>query len=813
MHTVWLRRAGLACAAALVAGAIGGAQVPAPAPPEPGLLFYLSGSRGLTADWTAGGDPEPNFASEVEIVADGAVGPAIQCGHTQVYAYRAPGNIYAERGTLAFFWRSREPVSPTEFPVFRVGYGDHSSWDMTWLRIDYNGKPGFDAFVTDVSLARTRVSYAMPEFPGQSEWVHLALAWDETEGIRFYVDGRMVAAQKARAVFAAALDQFGPHSRIISPYQVQSAYNFVRGGDIDELRIYDRMIGDAAVAALAQGRAPGPLPSFSRTPAEPRWRDEWWLRHGWNRPDDPPPALEAPAVRVRKVGIHDVYDIKRWWWKGTDGIRETTWPGVFNRSRLPGRTDYFVLPDWDCYSVSGESVFFTLPDEPWNHLEVSGAAIGSFALVPAGVRPPDPTAPASASSRVEAIPLFERPMSQERTFHRLAQPVIGRQIRFTNVEQETPIGEFDAYHVTPGAAPAGVGTLHYRLTGLVEPMYPSIREALAFVDGRYLADERSMMVGLPASPGIPRVSRTNQSPGLPLVHVFIPSDFRDTRLGSWRAGNSYTWTNLDGGLDGIAIDLPALDVRPTHGDLFPLNISIKDPIWPLRSMLDFSFSVKPGEAHTLWLDLRDRILPRGAGLYLTIAGAGADFGPAALEGADVRLVFKPAADAKAEHVLDRFTQVRDNFAQIIEERPNTRRLSLYARFETDLSDLLAIDPQHPRGREYWYEFNREQPRPAFALTPVPEGTPRWAARQVEYLRYVKRFVNWFIDHRQIANGEFGGGLSDDGDLTNWWPGTALMGVAPEKIRASLLRELDAFYEQGLFTNGLSTIQTDELHTW
>ena len=91
--------------------------------------------------------------------------------------------------------------------------------------------------------------------------------------------------------------------------------------------------------------------------------------------------------------------------------------------------------------------------------------------------------------------------------------------------------------------------------------------------------------------------------------------------------------------------------------------------------------------------------------------------------------------------------------------------------------------------------------------------PLWAFRQVEYLRYVTRFVDYFIDHRQLENGEFGGGLSDDGDLTNWWPGTAMMGAAPDKIRASLLKEMEAFYDQGMFTNGLSTIQTDELHSY
>jgi hypothetical protein len=77
------------------------------------------------------------------------------------------------------------------------------------------------------------------------------------------------------------------------------------------------------------------------------------------------PGRLNPALGVRKVEIHDVYDVKQWFWKGADGIRETTWPGVYNRSRLPGRDDYFPRPDSNCYSLSGKSVTFTLPDEPW----------------------------------------------------------------------------------------------------------------------------------------------------------------------------------------------------------------------------------------------------------------------------------------------------------------------------------------------------------------------------------------------------------------------------------------------------------------
>jgi hypothetical protein len=76
----------------------------------------------------------------VTVIRDGAKGDGLQCGHLQLLSYWAPGNIYAERGTLSFCWRSREPVGPTEFPIFRVGYADHSSWDMAWLRINTTAK-------------------------------------------------------------------------------------------------------------------------------------------------------------------------------------------------------------------------------------------------------------------------------------------------------------------------------------------------------------------------------------------------------------------------------------------------------------------------------------------------------------------------------------------------------------------------------------------------------------------------------------------------------------------------------------------------
>jgi hypothetical protein len=838
---------------------------PAPAD-QPGLLFYLSGDHGFTADYAAGGVPAPNFQSDVKILPGGSKGSYIQCGNTQLLSYWAPGNIYAQRGTLAFDWRSRDPVDATEFPIFRVGYADHSSWDMVWLRIDYNGH-GFDAFVTDVNLGRTRVSYTMPDFPKPNEWVHLALAWDENTGIKFYVNGKLAGAKAATGMFDAALDQFGPHSRIIGPTGVESSYNFDRGGDIDELRIYDRALSAENIATLAKDDVPQNLPPKPQSFATAEVQKEWWYHYGWNRPGDIATPLASPFTTVRKVEIHDVYDLKRWWWRATDGIRETTWPGVYNRSRLTGRNDYFQLPDWDTYSVSGKSVTFFMPDERWNHLEIEGGAWGSMVL----------EAHSLETEKDNSTTLFERPQGQERTFHQFDTPITGQKLLFTNVEQEEPIGELSAYYVHPGKEPDGILKLSYRLTGSVAPTdNPSLDTLVNFIQGRYPADQRQTLVAMPAGGGRgrrggpPLVSETEvaaepeevgtegagavagagsketggaarpssniaapASPGgrvrrgggaeqgsprgrtqtgLPIVHLLISVDLRDLRSGGGRGGGS-TWQNMDGGLDGIAIDLPALRMKPTHGEYIPMNIQVKDPLWPLRDMLDFSFSVKPNEPHTLWLDTRDRILPNDKSFYLTISSASPEFGAASLEGAEIRLIFKPRAEAIPEHVADRFTQVKDNYSNMVEEAVSSERLNAYNRFYADITDLLKVDPTNDLGLKYWYDANKEEVRPPYTQPTTPAGVPAWAALQVMDLDYFKRFVNWYIDNRQIENGEFGGGLSDDSDLTDIFPGLVFMGAKPEKITGSVDREMEAMYREGLVTNGLASGQYDELHSY
>jgi hypothetical protein len=754
---------------------------------DTGLLFHLTGDKGLTAD-VAGGVAAPNFADKVKIKTDPARGAYIEAAGEETLSWMAPGNIYAQRGTLSFYWRARDPVGPTAFPLFRVGYADHTSWDMTWLRIDWNGK-GFDAFVTDDNLARVRVSTtAAPPRPDQ--WILVTFTWDEAKGIALYIDGKPAAAKAQAAALDAGLDQFGPHSRVISPHQVQSAYQFVRGGDVDDIRIYDHALDDAAVAGLAAGQEPAPATATTDTRT-------WLYRYGWNRPADPPPYLADAKTTIRKVEFTDQFDRQQRMSQGSDGIAETTWPGVYNRSKLPGRHDYFELPDWNVYVEGGKAVTFTLPDEAYNRLAFQGAAYGSLTTIDAAGK---------------QTPLAKRAKGELRTDYQFAA-LKGGKLRFDNVVQETPIQELAAYNVTAAAEPDEF-TLSYLVRPSADPAaYPTLDNLSTFVKGRFAPGERTIVAALPAAaPSKPRADGS-AAPGQPIIHILIPADFRLGRPGGPVGKFQYGWQGMDAGLDGVAIDIPALKVKATHGELFPLNIKVKDPLWPGRGLIDVNVSVKPGEARTIYLDTRDRILPEGKSLYLTIAGAGADFDARQLDGMAVRLKFKPSADAKAEHVADRLAQARDNLAFLVEEHDVSKRLARYERLDLELSDLLKVDPTNLHGREMWAELNPEQPGVPVTVPTAPAGVPNWAFLQVEDLKRVRKYIEWWIDKRQDAYGDFGGGISDDDDLTAQWPPLALMGDIPDKTTASLNALLDAAYRNDMIPAGLSKIKTDELHSY
>ena len=744
------------------------------------LLFYLSGNS--TAAEKAAGEAKPFFEDGVK-ETDGVNGKAIEFGTRDILAWTAGRNIYAERGTLSFWWRSRFPLGPTAFPIFRVGYADHSSWDQCFMRIDYNGD-GVEAYVTDINLSRARVWTDGFRFPEPDKWTHIAVSWDELWGLKLYVNGKEAASEYRPAVYDAGLYAFGPHSRIIGPWHVQTDYNFTRGGDLCELSIWDHMLSDDEIAVLGEAKLPDAKP-YEFCFRDEATRKDYLLRSGM---DQYVPRIPETAA-ARKVEIAEAFDLKRWWFKGMDGIRETTWPGVYNRSRLKGRNDYFQLPDWDCYSLSGKAITFNMPYEPYNHIEISGSAYGKVELVDD-----------DASVKEE---LFTRRQGEERTVDTIANH-IGGKVRFTNEEIEEPIGDFSVFNVYEGKAPAGEASVTYGFAPMTECADDKEKYLYNFIGERYQPYQRFTLKGTADGDTSAKVDCVE---GLPFIHLVIP----------------YTADNALG-LDGLEFGFDTCEGKDAA-----YSIQIKDPNWYWRNLAWFTFRTEAGckAAHQkLWIDTRDRILPEDRLLYVTIAVSDPESAAALASSIRIRVVYKKAELAKAEHIADRFNQVRDIAGHMTEESPMDERYPTYVRFKRDILDLLKVDPDHMPGLGYYYMmYHRrgmaysdangnkvpEYPLPDL-LEKLPEGVPAWAARQVEYLRHYKKIIRFFMDKRQIANGELGGGLSDDGDFVASWARYAMMDCEGDKVVHSMEANERAFYDQGMFTNGLCSIQADELHS-
>ena len=734
------------------------------------MLFKLTGLNGLSADFACG-NSEPVFSEGVSVVNE-ENNRYFHCDGKLKYAYRADNNIHAVRGSISFRFRPCLPVGPTAFPLFRVSFSDHSSWDAVFLRIDYNGH-GFDAFVTDRFLSRIRVSCDVVDIL-PDRWVDIAFGWDETWGVKLWIDGKLAAYKRQQAVLDAGLDAFGPFSRIIAPWNVQSMFNFMRGGDIADICIYNRMIDDSDISSLSAY-------SFYY-PNDIQLGDSWKRQNGWNVLCSLPEKISGECY-VHKIEIHDAFDQKRWWWKACDGIMETTWPGVFNRSSLPGRYDYFLLPDWDCYSTSGKSISFILPDENWNHIEFIGAAFGSLVWKSNSV-----------SEIVTEIPEGINHLSI--TLNKIRK---GGTLLFSNVRKEMPINEFAVYFIE---RKVDIAEASNQINFCHEKNIDSFTiQAGKEIVARYRTEPDFILASTANAQNSTEFCDEENERKTHIAHFVIsPHAIKNKAVG------------------GITIKFPEIYFDDAIGIGMPLRIMIHDPIWFSRTLFDFSFTFS-GSKTVISCDFRDRILSDDVGLIVSICTGSNCLPYEWVRRINMTVDYSEYEKALSEHVADRFIQMKDAYAHMVEERAGDTRYRLFCRFYGDAMDILRVAPEHYLAKCYLYDSIStcnsclNVSKPAYTQRPLFDGIPGWVQRQCEYLAIAKRFYEFWIEKRQIDNGEFGGGLSDDGDLTSWWPAAAFCGIIPHRIRTSLKKEWIAIEKEGMLTNGLSTIQTDEMHVF
>jgi hypothetical protein len=97
-----------------------------------------------------------------------------------------------------------------------------------------------------------------------------------------------------------------------------------------------------------------------------------------------------------------------------------------------------------------------------------------------------------------------------------------------------------------------------------------------------------------------------------------------------------------------------------------------------------------------------------------------------------------------------------------------------------------------------------------AFPPDPRA-PAWANLQREGLEKLAELIHWWIDHRQVADGQFGGGWGDDVEMWRWWT-PLLVGFRDAKIVAAQSRLSRAILSQAHMKHGYTSRMSDVEHT-
>lgn len=129
-------------------------------------------------------------------------------------------------------------------------------------------------------------------------------------------------------------------------------------------------------------------------------------------------------------------------------------------------------------------------------------------------------------------------------------------------------------------------------------------------------------------------------------------------------------------------------------------------------------------------------------------------------------------------------------------------------FDRDIALLRRREPADPLVAMYAGEKIRD-PGPPGALAADP-AAPAWSAAQLEALGRLRHVAHYWIDERQIPNGELGGKPDDDVETLRWWP--ALMFAGDEKVIAAFGRLAEGVWFSRRVHRGFSREARDVEHS-
>jgi hypothetical protein len=695
---------------------------------------------------------------------------------------RAQGNVCLPCGTISVWMRSaRQPID------LIIGTQSNDEYrPQPFLQIS-GGAGALSILRTARDQARLKSSVSNINLIDDT-WHHLAFTWRVETGMACYLDGQPLKME-------------GAHGPWQSGYL--SAGDIALAGEMfDELAIYDHVMSDGEVSLLAQSgvagerdldrllaevRARPSAPGLDRAAAPPvglRFNEQYRLeRLGWTKPDEGR-FIPADGSHITRMDLSDARALRMSGWRAVDGRQDNVWPlryhgyatfdggglhlkiardqpGGFNVLRVAGDFNEAELYEGDSWQK---------PTDAASLLKFTGGSFLKQYRLPKSCQTADLT--------IYKQQKLNHYLGKQHALHDLtllnvwkpASPMEmshGRSFRLSNEE--------------PGTV-SGVNRVR-----LVNWYPPAERRVFLAKRGPGSAVE---------SPDDKPVAAIQ---ALEPFHIMLPAHEQDSTLDS-------VWVDLN---------VPEWTAGNT------INVRLHDPFNLWRELIDVDVEMKSPGKLGVYLHFPATILPAGTELWLTITSRQ----PGRALGSS-RVRHGGAMGSSESYLTWQHRLLKDTFAAISEGRPwhfndftndvmhrvaitqydAVGRLmwDLHRRFPGDRWTQGYMLFTHPGESAYWKQLPIELPR--------DEAAPRWALLQKELLGQFYAFIDWWIDHRQLPNGELGNGWNDDTDLLGDWISLALVSDHDGRIKRSQRLAADWTWAN-LNRDGLNLEEKGTLHAY
>lgn len=714
--------------------------------------FRVSFDTGLKADRSVG-RAEPWVCRNVELVP-GRFGKAAQIGPRGQLIYAAEQNFQAGRGTLACWCRIPERPGPLDVQrIVFVQSKERGYW--TYLATLEWQESVFRAMAFDFYHGHGWHDPAGLPALTAGAWHHVALAWDQAEGTKFFLDGKPIGSTWGKQAW---WERPTPHAIHLS----------WPGAAYDELCVYDQVLSDDEVAALAKDNRF----EFPRKAEGPGGAAAARLLKsvGTVGPQHlPAVGGGAQPTVIRQARVRQILDDKIPAWKVMDGRMNLFWP----EWRAP------VLGDVD---FSGSELSVALePGQKLTHLLLRGLVGGCRVF---GER---------EGGYVGREPIIQVPPGMHfLAAGRLPAGLTGLRLPRHEGMKLQEIGLFE---VGPGTSKRPPGAIVTPLTGAVEP--DALKQLAVEIRTRTLPHERTVL-GRAAMPA------NHSFPVLPLARAHFVTEPVTEAL------------PLD------AVELKLRFSAPWKEDVW--WVRVQDPVNPRRDLLNVPVRVinpVPGQPATFHvvLDFWDIMLDPQSRLWVELLP---EQGLTLLPGEASQVALWPGERAK---VLTEFAHTQGQLAysywQLGSEAygtagsdPNAPGFALLGSITHNRELKLTLEwirrhvPDHRLASNLWAVTHGKRVRAPVKPRLQPPGAPEWAVWGRELLERFRHMAHHWAD-RQGPDGQIGGGWNDDTDFPGVFACLPLLG--DDRTQRMFVRIFDGIERTGYLRHGVSRGPADALH--